>query len=240
MRKLGAKAKGAGVTSARKAVGSEAIDSHRRTISQQMDAAADADSNREFLTEGYQNGEIDIGEAADRGILTGSEQPAEAISTVVPDPDGTVTYPTAEGGEVMVNINDRAQDSGEQAHTLRESASKSARSVKRIRTAQAATKVPSQAAVSTGQAGKRVGKAGLQAGKASGVVFAGAMTRSPYAAYQIGKRGGKHLIGPGVSPQPDNPSEDADIDWSSRRDGPGQATNPPWDDDTEDEPSETV
>ena len=240
MKKLGSKAKGAGVTSARKAVGSESIDAHRRTISQQMDAAAEADSNRDFLTEGYQDGQIDVGEAADRGILTGSEQPAEAVSTVVPDPDGTVTYPTAEGGEATVNINDRAQDLGEQAHTLRENASKSARSIKRIRTAQAAVKVPGQAAASTGQAGKRVGKAGAQAGKASGIVFAGAMTRSPYAAYQIGKRGGKHLIGPGASPQPDNLSEDADIDWSTRRDGPGQATDPPWDDDTGGEASETV
>lgn len=97
-----------------------------------------------------------------------------------------------------------------------------------------------RAAVSTGRSGKRVGKAGIQTGKAGGIVFAGAMTRSPYSAYQIGKRGGKHLIGPGASPQPDESSEDADIDWSTQRDGPGQATTPPWDDDTGGDPSETV
>ena len=130
-----------------------------------------------------------------------------------------------------MNINDRAQQLGEEAHTLREDASKSARSVKRIRTAQAAAKTPGQAAVSTGRVGKQVGKAGIKTGKASGIVFAGAMTRSPYAAYQIGKRGGNHLIGPGASPQPDDSSDNADIDWSTQRDGPGQATDPPWDDD---------
>jgi type IV secretion system protein TrbL len=202
-----------------------------------MDAAAETDANREFLAEAYQNGEVDIAEAADRGILTDSEQPADGISTLIPDTEGNVTYETAAGGETTMNINDRAQQLGEKAHTLREDASKSARSVKRVRTAQAAAKTPSQAAVLTGRAGKRVGKAGVQTGKATGVVFAGAMTRSPYAAYQIGKRGGNHLIGPGDSSQPDNSSDEADIDLSTQRDGPGQATDPPWDDDRG-EPSE--
>jgi len=229
--KLGSKARSTGLTGARKAVGSESIDAHRRTISQQMDAAAETDANRDFLAEAYQNGEVDIAEAADRGILTGSEKPADGVSTVVPDAEGNVTYETAAGGETTMNINDRAQQLGEEAHTLREDASKSARSVKRIRTAQAAAKTPGQAAVSTGRVGKRVGKAGVQTGKAGGIVFAGAMTRSPYAAYQIGKRGGNHLIGPGASPQPDDSSDDADIDWSTQRDGPGQAIDPPWDDD---------
>jgi len=205
-----------------------------------MDAAAEADANRDFLTEAYQNGEFDVAEAADRDILTGSEQPVDGVTAVVPDAHGRVTYPSTEGGEATVNINDRAQRLGEQARAFREEASKSARSVKRIRTAQAAAKTPGQAAVSTGRVGKRVGKAGVQTGKAGGIVFAGAMTRSPYAAYQIGKRGGNHLIGPGASPQPDDSSDDADIDWSTRRDGPGQATDPPWDDDTEGGSSETV
>jgi len=240
VKKLGSKAKGTGVTGARKAVGSESIDAHRRTISQKTDAAAETDANRDFLAEAYQDGKVDIAEAADRGILTGSERPADGISTVVPDAEGNVTYEAAAGGETTMNINDRAQQLGEKAHTLREDASRSARSVKRIRTAQAAAKTPGQAAVSTGRAGKRVGKASVQTGKAGGIVFAGAMTRSPYAAYQIGKRGGKHLIGPGASPQPDDSSDDADIDWSTRRDGPGQTTDPPWDDDTEGGSSETV
>ena len=237
---LKSKTKSAGLAGARKAVGAQSIDAHRKTITDNLSAADEADAGRAFLTEGYQNGEIDIAEAADRGILAGSERPAEGASTVAPDPDGWVTYPTAEGGEATVNLNDRAQQLGEQAYTLREDASKSARSVKRIRTAQTAAKTPGRATASTSRAGKRVGKAGVQTGKASGIVFAGAMTRSPYAAYQIGKRGGKHLIGPGAGPQPDDSSDDADIDWSSRRDGPGQATNPPWDDDAGGEPSETV
>jgi type IV secretion system protein TrbL len=92
----------------------------------------------------------------------------------------------------------------------------------------------------TVRAGKRVGSAGIQTGKASGIVFAGAMTRSPYAAYQIGKRGGKHLIGPGSNLQSDDPSDATDVDWSNQRDGPEQAAEPPWDDDAGGEPSETV
>lgn len=240
MKKLGAKARDSGVIGARKVVGSESIDAHRRTISQQMDAAAEVDANRDFLTEAYQNGEFDVAEAADRDILTGSEQPVDGVTAVVPDAHGRVTYPSTEGGEATININDRAQRLGEQARAFREEASKSARSVKRIRTAQVAAKAPGQVAVSTGRAGKRVGKAGVQTGKASGIVFAGAMTRSPYAAHQIGKRGGKHLIGPGNNPQSDGSAEDADIDWSTQRDGPGQATDSPWDEDTGEEPSETV
>jgi len=204
-----------------------------------MDSAAETDANRDFLSEAYQSAEVDIAEASNRGILAGSEQPADGVSTVVPDTEGNVTYETAAGGETTMNINDRAQQLGEEAHTLREDASKSARSVKRIKIAQAAAKTPGQAAVSTGRVGKRVGKASIQTGKASGIVFAGAMTRSPYAAYQIGKRGGNHLIGPGASSQPDDSSDDADIDWSTQRDGPGQATDPPWDDD-HDGSSETV
>ncbi len=235
---LGSKTKSVGLSGARKAIGAQSIDNHRKTIAENLDTADEADANREFLSEAYQNGEVDLAEAADRGILTGSEQPAEGVSTVAPDPNGRVSYPTAGDGEVTVSINDRAQKLGEKAHTLREDASRSARSVKRIRTAQAATKAPGQAAVSTGRTGKWVGKAGVQTGKASGIVFAGAMTRSPYAAYQIGKRGGKHLIGPGDNPKPDNSSNDTDIDWSTRRDGPIQASEPPWDDDGG-EPSET-
>lgn len=236
---LGSKTKSAGVAGARKAVGAQSIDAHRKTIAENLSTADEADANREFLTEAYQNGEFDVAEAADRGILTDSEQPAEGVSTVTPDTEGRVTYATSEGGEATVSLNDRAQHLGGQAHTLREGASKSARSVKRIRTAQTAAKTPGRAAVSTGRAGKQIGKAGVQTGKASGVVFAGAMTRSPYAAYQIGKRGGKHLIGPGDSPQPDDSSGEADIDWATQRDGPGQATEPLWDDDGG-EASETV
>jgi len=228
---LGSKTKNTGLTGARKVVGSQSIDAHRKAIAENLSAADEADANRDFLTEAYQNGEFDVAEAADRGILPGPDQPAEGVSSVVPDPDGKVTYPTAEGEEATININDRAQNLGGQARTLRENASKSARSVKRIRTAQVAAKAPAQVAVSTGRAGKRVGKAGVQTGKASGIVFTGAMTRSPYAAHQIGKRGGKHLIGPGNNPQLDESSDDADIDWSTQRDGPGQATESLWDDD---------
>jgi type IV secretion system protein TrbL len=205
-----------------------------------MDAAAEASDNCDFLTESYQNGEFDVTEATDRGILTGSERPAEGVSTIVPDAEGWVTYETYAGEEATMNINDRANDLGERANALREDASKSARSVKRIRTAQAAAKTPGRAVVSTGRAGKRVGTAGVQTGKASGIVFAGAMTRSPYAAYQIGKRGGKHLIGPGPHPQSNNSSDATDIDWTTQRDGPEQATEPSWDDDAGGEPTETV
>ncbi len=237
---LGSKTKNTGLAEARKAVGTRSIDAHRKAIAENLDAVDEADSNRDFLTDAYQNGEINLSEAADRGILTGSDQPAEGISTVVPAADGTVTYETSAGEETTMNINNRAQQFSEQAQSLRENASKSARSVKRIRTAQVAAKAPAQVAVSTGRAGKRVGKAGVQTGKASGIVFAGAMTRSPYAAHQIGKRGGKHLIGPGNNPQSDESSDDADIDWSTQRDGPGQATDSPWDDDDIGEPSEMV
>jgi len=204
-----------------------------------MDAAAETEANRDFLAEAYQNGEVDIAEAADRGILTGSEQPADGISTVIPDAEGEVTYETAAEGETTMNINDMAQQLGEKAHMLREDASRSARSVKRIRTAQAAAKTTGQAAVSTGRVGKRVGKAGIQSGKAGGIVFAGAMTQSPYAAYKIGKRGGNHLIGPGETFQPDDSSDETDIDWATRRDGVGQATEPSWDDEGG-EPSDSV
>jgi type IV secretion system protein TrbL len=205
-----------------------------------MDAATEADANRDFLTEAYQEGEFDVAEAADRGILTGSERPAEGISTVVPDAEGNVTYETVTGEETTIHINDRAQQLGEEAQSLREDASKSARSINRIRTAQAAAKTPGRVAVSTGRAGTRVGKAGVQTGKASGIIFAGAMTRSPYAAHQIGKRGGKHLIGPGTGSQLDDSSDDADIDWSTQRDGPGQAMDSHWDGDAGGETSETM
>jgi type IV secretion system protein TrbL len=240
MKKLGSQARRTGVSSARKIVGSESIDGHRKMISQQMDTAAEADGNRDFLTEAYQSGEIDIATAADRGILSGSERPAEGISTVSVDPDGNVTYPTTKGAEASVNINDRAQHLGEQAQTLREDASKSARSVNRIRTAQVAAKTPARVALSGGRATKRVGNTGVQVGKASGVVFAGAMTQSPYAAYQIGKRGGKHLIGPGASTQPNDSSDDTDNDWSARHEGPEQAMGQRLTDDAGGEPSETL
>jgi type IV secretion system protein TrbL len=230
--RLGSKTKEIGLAGARKATGAQSIDAHRKTIADKLRAADEADANREFLTEAYQNGEVDVTEANDRDILTGSEQPAESASTVTPDPDGMVTYPTADGGRAMVNINDRAQHLSQQAQILREDASKSARSVKRIRTAQAAAKTPGRAAVSTSRAGRQAGKASVQTAKAGGIVFAGAMTRSPYAAYQIGKRGGNYLIGPGSSPQSHSSSDDPDIGWSTRRDSPRRATDSQWDDDS--------
>jgi type IV secretion system protein TrbL len=66
------------------------------------------------------------------------------------------------------------------------------------------------------------------------------MTRSPYAAYQIGKRGGKHLIGPGANSPSGDSSDDADIDWSTRRDSPEPATETPWGDDAGGEPTESL
>jgi type IV secretion system protein TrbL len=240
MKKLGSKIKGGGLSGARRVVGSESIDSHRRAISQNIDAADEAEANRDFLTGAYQSGEFDVGEAADRGILTKDEVPAEGFSTLSPDAEGKVTYDTAEGKETTIDLNDRAQGLGQRAATLREDASKSARSIKRIRAAQTAAKTPGQAAISTGRAGKRVGKTGVQAGKASGIVFAGAMTRSPYAAYNMGKRGGKHLIGPGASDELADSADEPDIDWTARQEeGLGQTSAPPWDD-TGGDQSETM
>jgi len=150
-----------------------------------------------------------------------------------------VAYETASGGETTIDLNDRAQTFGQRAVSLRDDASKSARSVKRIKAAQTVAKTPGRAAISTGRAGKQMGKTGVQAGKTSGIVFAGAMTRSPYAAYNMGKRGGRHLIVPGSEDSLANPSDEDDIDWTTKReDRPSQATDPPWDEDRG-EPSET-
>jgi type IV secretion system protein TrbL len=240
-RRLGAKTKSTGTARARMAVGSQSIDAHRETIAQNTKAADEADSNRNFLTEAYQDGEFDVTEAADRGILTGTEEPAEGVTTITPDAEGKATFPTAAGGETTVDLNDRAQSLGQRAAALRMDASRSARSVKRIKAAQSAAKVPGRAAASAGRAGKQAGKTGVQAGKASGIVFAGAMTRSPYAAYNMGTRGGKHLIGPGANDELADTADESDIDWTARQEeGPGQASAPPWDDDTSREPSETM
>jgi type IV secretion system protein TrbL len=225
-KKLGSKAKSGGVTGARKAIGTESIDNHRRSIRQNLAAADDADANREFLAEAYQDGEFDVTEASSRGALTGAEKPATGVSTVTPDAEGNVTYETASGGSTTININDRAQSFGQQAAALRDDASKSARSVKRLRTAQSAAKAPGRAAVTTSRASKQVAKTGVKTGKASGIVFAGAMTRSPYAAYNMGKRGGKHLIVPGHDELADSASE-ADIDRLAQREGPSQASDHP-------------
>jgi type IV secretion system protein TrbL len=238
-KKLGSRAKSGGLGSARKAIGSESIDSHRRAISQNLAAADEADANRDFLTEAYQDGEFDVTEASSRGILTGAEEPATGVSTVTPDAEGKVTYETTSGGSTTIDINDRAQSFSQQAAALRDDASKSARSVKRLRTAQSAAKAPGRAAITTGRASKQVGKTGVKAGKASGIVFAGAMTRSPYAAYNMGKRGGKHLIGPGNDELAD-PASEADIDWAAQREGPNQASDPPWENDSGGEQSETL
>jgi len=209
---LSSKAKNHGMIGARKAIGTESIDRHRRTISQNLDDADEADANRDFLTEAYQNGEFDVSEAADRGILTGDEEPAKEVSTVMPNAEGKVFYETVSGGETTIDLNDRAQSFGQRAVRLRDDASKSVKSVKRIRSAQTAAKTPGKAAISTGRAGKQIGKTGVQAGKVSGIVFAGGMTRSPYAAYNMGKRGGKHLIGPGTEDGlVDSSDEDEDI-----------------------------
>jgi type IV secretion system protein TrbL len=232
-KKLGSKTKRGSVAGVRRAIGTEGIDSHRKAISQNLDAADEADANRDFLTDSYQNREFDVTEASDRGILSDAEKPAEGTPTLSPDAEGKVTYETAEGKETTIDLNDRAHDLGKRAATSREDASKSARSIKRIRAAQTAAKIPGRAAISTGRAGKHVGKTGVQAGKASGIVFAGAMTRSPYAAYNVGQRGGKHLIGPGTSDELTDSADEPDIDWTVRQEeGPEQTSAPPWDDDT--------
>ncbi|RLM91130.1 hypothetical protein [Haloarcula sp. Atlit-7R] len=237
-KKLGSKAKSSGLGGARRAIGSESIDNHRRAINQNLAAADEADANRDFLTEAYQNGEFDIAEASSRGILTGAEEPAKGVSTLTPDAEGKVTYEGTSGGEVTIDLNDRAQSFGQQAVTLRDDASKSAKSVKQIRTAQTAAKAPGRAAITTGRATKQVGKTGLKAGKVGGIVFAGAMTQSPYAAYNMGKRGGTHLIGPGNDKLADSADED-DIDWATQREGSIQASDPPWEKDDGGEQSET-
>jgi len=241
MKKLGSQIKSGGLSGARKAVGSDSIDNHRRAISQNLAAADEADANRDFLTEAYQSGELDLREATERGILTQGEEPVEGISTISTDAEGKVTYDTVGGRNTTVDLNDRAQSFGQRATTLREDASKSARSIKRIRAAQTAAKTPGRAAISTGRAGKQVGKTGVKAGKATGIVFTGAMTQSPYAAYNIGKRGGKHLIGPDPSNSVSDSDDERDIDWTAQhRDGPGQASAAPWDEDSGADQSESM
>ena len=240
-RKLGARARSGGLASARKAIGSESIDSHRRAIDQNLTAADEADANHDFLTQSYQDGEFNVAEAAERGILKGTEQPAEGVSMIPVDAEGKVSYETATGEEATVDLNSRAQSIGENAQTLRNDASRSARRVKRIRAAQSAALVPGRAAISTGRAGQQVGRAGAQAGKASGIVFAGAMTQSPYAAYHIGTRGGKHLIGPGGEEQPVDSADEGDVDWSAHRAGSSsQSSTPPWEKESGGDTSETV
>jgi type IV secretion system protein TrbL len=67
------------------------------------------------------------------------------------------------------------------------------------------------------------------------------MTQSPYAAYHIGTRGGKHLIGPGAEEHPVGSADEGDVDWSAHRardSSPSSA--PPWGEDSGGEPSETV
>ena len=217
----GSAVKNTGMAGARKAVGSESIDAHRKQISQNMNAASEAEGHRDFLTDSYQAGEFDVSEAADRGVLTEAERPAEGVSSVTPSVEGEVTYETASGDEATVNVNDRAQNFSQKAQSLREDASRSALSIKRIQTAQSIAQSPGRAATTAGRAGKRVGKAGVKTGKASGIVFGGAMTQSPYAAYMLGKRGGNHLIGPGrESPSQQNDSADnVDDDWTPQRKG---------------------
>jgi len=206
-----------------------------------LDAADEADANRDFLTDAYQNGELNVREAAERGILTEREEPVEGASTISTDAEGKVTYDTVGGRKTTVDLNNRAQDFGQRAATLREDASESARSIKRIRVAQTAAKTPGRAAISTGRAGKQVGKTGVKAGKASGIVFAGAMTQSPYAAYNIGKRGGKHLIGPDFSDSPSDSDEERDIDWTAQqRNQLGQASAAPLDEDSGADQSESM
>jgi type IV secretion system protein TrbL len=241
-KRLGSKTKTGSVAGVRRAIGTEGVDSHRRAISQNLDAADEADANRDFLTEAYQNGELDVPEAVNREILTSAEEPAEGISTLSPDAEGKVTYDTVGGEEMTIDLNDRAQGLGQKAVALREDASRSARSIKRIRSAQTATKAPGWAAISTGRVGKQVGKTGIQAGKAGGIVFAGAMTQSPYAAYNMGKRGGTHLIGPGTGDDLASNSDDTpDAERTVRQEeGPSQASAPPWDSDTEGEQSESI
>jgi type IV secretion system protein TrbL len=57
----------------------------------------------------------------------------------------------------------------------------------------------------------------------------------------MGTRGGKHLIGPGANDELADTVDESDIDWTARQEeGPGQASAPPWDDDTSREPSETM
>ena len=217
----GVKMRSSGMAGARKAVGSESIDAHRKQISQNMSAASEAEGHRNFLTDSYQAGEFDVVEAANRGVLTEAERPAEGVSSVTPSVEGEVTYETASGGEATVNINDKAQNFGQKAHSLREDASQSALSIKRIQTAQSIAQSPGRAATTAGRAGKRVGKAGVKTGKASGIVFGGAMTQSPYAAYMLGKRGGNHLIGPGLEShsQQTNSADDVNDEWAPQRKG---------------------
>jgi len=233
-KKVGSKAKTSGLDSARKALGTETVDKHRRSIRKNLAAADDAEANRDFLTEAYQNGEFDVTEASSRDILTEVEEPAEGVSTVSPDAEGKVTYETATGESTTIDINDKAQHYGQQAASLRDNASKSARSVKRLRSAQRVAKTSGRTAITAGQASKQAGTKGV---KASGIVFAGAMTRSPYAAYNMGKRGGNHLIGPGNEKLADSTRE-TDIDWSAQREGPSQASTSPLEDGSEGEQSE--
>lgn len=141
------------------------------------EAAAYHGSNMEFLDTAMEEGEFDVGEAADRSLLAFDPTSTESV----PVKDGIANVEYAPGKHTEVNLNALHSLSRKRFDTALADAQTKGRQLRQIE------KAPGVAR----SVGRSAAKVPLKAGKTGALATAGALSGHPYFAYRIGKGGGQ-------------------------------------------------
>ncbi|WP_424016330.1 hypothetical protein ACOZ4N_00945 (plasmid) [Halorientalis pallida] len=175
---------------ARSAVGSNLIDGFRAKETDLSQKAVKYQENAGMLHMAQEDGEIDVHEAAERGLIESSDGPAPNETTVPVNEAGTMSdgrpaytaeYEGADGEQKSFNLTEAHDEQLEAANKAGGKADDAAKAASAISDVQSGTK---SAAVKTGKsAGGFVGKSA----KIGTAAMVGGVTQSPYLGYHVGK-----------------------------------------------------
>jgi type IV secretion system protein TrbL len=189
------------------ASGNSVVDGLRSMETTATDKATAHMDNVDFLDEAQEAKQIDVQEAADRGLLPEDAQPAEhvssaAVNTIRPEPGESgsdvhkATYRGEDGSFKTVNLSEarasQVEESGKKATDAKNIASVN-------KTAQAVGKGSKRVGAAPAKVGARAakgyGRGLMTASKIGTAAMVGGITQSPY----MGIKAGRHIGGAGKS-----------------------------------------
>jgi type IV secretion system protein TrbL len=186
-------AKQVGTKGGRFATGSSVVDTMRSREAGYAEQAATHQANAGFLNRARETGEIDIQEAANRGLVNPGAEPNQDVSTIPVEKVGensggqgvyAANYETADGRQETFDVTGTHDTEIERANVAAMTSDRWARRTSDARTAGRGIK---RVARTTGTTGKAGGKVVVASGKIGAAAMLGGATRSPYLSHRIGR-----------------------------------------------------
>jgi type IV secretion system protein TrbL len=193
VRQVGGRIRGVGMKGGRLASGSSVVDAMRSREAGYSEQASLHQANAGFLNSARETGEIDIQEAANRGLVDSGAEPHQNVSTVPVEKVGETSsgqgvyaanYETVEGEQKTFDVTGTHDTEIDRAGDAAMTANQWAQRTSDARTAGRGVK---QVARTTGKSGMVGGKIVVASGKVGAAAMLGGATRSPYLSHRIGR-----------------------------------------------------